>query len=72
MNSFAMFLSSLCNHDLTARLSLDMYRDCNNIHAYILQIKSKQADYEELAKKIKSSKTVKYFEWLIIKLLLLI
>lgn len=36
MNSFAMFLSSLCSHDLTTRLSLDMYRDCNNIHAHII------------------------------------
>ena len=31
-----------------------MYRDCNNIHAHIFQIKSKQADYGELAKKLKS------------------
>ena len=61
MNSFAMFLSSLCSHDLTARLSLDMYRDCNNIHVHILQIKSKQADYEELAKKIKSIKNGEIF-----------
>ena len=38
-----------------------MYRDCNNIHAHILQIKSKQADYEELAKKIKSIKNGEIF-----------
>lgn len=72
MNSFAMFLSSLCSHDLTARLSLDMYRDCNNIPAHIFQIKSKQADHEELAEKLKSIKNGERFEWIMIKLLLLI
>lgn len=61
MNSFAMFLSSLCSHDLTARLPLDMYRDCNNIHAHILQIKSKQSDYGELAEKLKSIKNGEIF-----------